>query len=645
MLMRKAFPYLFLFVIIFSACQSPADGHKEEGSISQEITNNDDNEDAAASLLLYPKDPHSFSEPNRVVVHHLDLELALDFDQEIIKGKATWTYEVLDATAKELVLDINGIAIDSITYADGRAAAYLIAEDDPLLGKRLGIMLPLTEKQPITIYYTTQPEAAALQWLPASTTADKSHPFLFTQSQAILARTWLPCQDSPGIRFTYKAKVSVPDGMLALMSAVNPQNKNAKNSYLFVQDIPVPAYLMALTAGNLKFQAIGKRTGVYAEPSVLAKAVAEFEDMERMLEAAEELYGPYVWGRYDVAVMPPSFPFGGMENPILTFATPTILAGDKSLVALIAHELAHSWSGNLVTNATWNDFWLNEGFTVYFEHRIMEAIYGREYSEMLAHLSWQDLLNTINEFMIETPKDTKLKIDLKGRNPDDGVTAIAYDKGYFFLRLVEETVGRERFDVWLRNYFENNKFQSMDTERFVAILENELLSPEEVSLIGVHGWVYETGLPRNCPKPNSTRFEAVDAALQLFATENKLPEKEKTAEWTTHEWLHFINNLPKKLKREQLAKLDNAYGFTKSGNAEILAAWFVPAIENRYKPAYPQMEQFLHEVGRRKFLMPVYRSLLANEQKELAKSIYKTARSGYHPVAINSLDMELGYNK
>ncbi|MCH8554750.1 MAG: M1 family metallopeptidase [Schleiferiaceae bacterium] len=643
--MHKAFACLFLFLILFSSCQSPVDSQNEEATTAKKSKTVGTQGDAAAHSLLYPLDPHSFSEPNGVVVKHLDLELALDFDEERITGKATWAYEVLDSAAKELVLDINGIAIDSVTYDDGSEAAFLITEDDPLLGQRLGVMLPLLEKQPITIYYTTQPDAAALQWLPAATTADKSHPFLFTQSQAILARTWLPCQDSPGIRFTYKAKVAVPDGMLALMSAVNPQKKNVKNTYSFVQDIPVPAYLMALTAGNLKFQAIGKRTGVYAEPSVLAKAVAEFEDMERMLEAAEALYGPYVWGRYDVAVMPPSFPFGGMENPILTFATPTILAGDKSLVSLIAHELAHSWSGNLVTNATWNDFWLNEGFTVYFEHRIMEAIYGRDYSEMLAHLSWQDLQNTITEFMKDNPKDTRLKIDLKGRNPDDGVTAIAYDKGYFFLRLVEETVGRERFDVWLRNYFENNKFQSMDTERFVAILEDELLSPEEVKQIGVHDWIYETGLPRNCPKPNPSRFEAVDVALQLFAAENKLPEKEKTAAWTTHEWLHFINNLPKKLKREQLAKLDNAYGFTNSGNAEILAAWFVPAIENRYKPAYPQMEKFLHEVGRRKFLMPVYRSLLANEQKELAKSIYKTARSGYHPVAINSLDMELAYNK
>lgn len=631
---------LVLTATILTSCSTPTSEStpsQPRGRGTAPTTQN-----APTEMILFTPDPHSCSQPNDAVVQHLNLNLSVHFDQQELRGYAEWTFQLNNPQATHLYLDAAGLHIEKIIWEDGTAAGFTLTPTTVILGAQLAITLKPGMNQ-VRIYYHTDADAAALQWLEPQQTLGKELPFLFTQSQAILARTWIPCQDSPGIRFTYEAQIEVPIGLMALMSAENPIKMNNRGLYKFSQPIPIPAYLMALTVGHYEFEAVGARTGVYAEPGILRAAVSEFADMEKMLEAAETLYGPYVWGRYDLAVMPPSFPFGGMENPVLTFATPTIIAGDRSLVALVAHELAHSWSGNLVTNATWNDFWLNEGFTVYFENRIMETIYGRDYAEMLAHLSWQDLQDEVKEFMKTRPNDTRLKLELDGRDPDAGMNTIAYDKGYMLLRLMEETVGRARFDAFLTTYFETYKFQSMDTETFLTILTSTLLTAEEAEQIDLKAWVYKPGLPSNCPKPNAARFEAVDAHLTVLAKSQTLPNTEITAAWSTHEWLHFLNNLPSNTNRPLLAKLDAAYGFTKSNNAEILAAWFNPVIRHQYKPAYPKMEQFLIGVGRRKFLMPAYRSLKATGQLALARNIYDRARGNYHAVSRQSLDALLGY--
>lgn len=390
--------------------------------------------------------PHSCARPDQIAIAHLHLDLKVDFESQKLAGSATMKLDRRTATSN-LYLDTNGLKIFKVqSQPDGKELKWSLGEHEPNLGSSLSIEL-VDGVDEVTVYYESQPGAEAVQWLTPEQTTDKEYPFLFTQSQAILARTWVPCQDTPAVRMTYSAKIQVPPELLAVMSASNPQRKNKTGVYEFEMKQPIPAYLLALAVGDLKFLELGPRSGVYAEPSVLKKAVWELADTEKMISAAEALYGEYRWDRYDVIFLPSSFPFGGMENPRLTFATPTILAGDRSLVALIAHELAHSWSGNLVTNATWDDFWLNEGFTVYFEQRIMEAIYGREYSEMLAKLSLDGLLAEIKEL---EARDTWLKLDLRGRNPDDGMTSIAYDKGYFFLRMLEEKVGRQK----IRSIFE-----------------------------------------------------------------------------------------------------------------------------------------------------------------------------------------------
>ena len=584
----------------------------------------------------YIEDPHSYAKPGEAVITHLNLDLTVDFTTKKLSG-TTELELAKHPGANKIYLDSKDLDIKGIRYENGDEAVFRIHEEDSLLGSAIEVELKDgTDK--LIISYATGEGAEALQWLEPQQTADRTDPFLFTQSQAILARSWIPLQDSPGIRFTYNAKVNVPRGMLALMSAENPQQINDDGIYHFSMSQPIPSYLMSLAVGKIGFASVGERTGVYAEPSMLERSVEEFSEMEEMLRIAEGLYGKYQWDRYDLIVLPPSFPFGGMENPRITFATPTIIAGDKSLTSLVAHELAHSWSGNLVTNATWNDFWLNEGFTVYFEHRIMEALKGAEYAMMLSSLSMQGLQAEVELFMKTGLKDdTKLKLDLKGRNPDDGLTTIAYDKGYFFLYRLEQELGREIFDEFLKNYFKEFAFKSNYTEAFEAYLLENLFQKNGIEPVDdLNEWIYGTGLPASLPVITSRRFLLVDEAIDKCMNDDMAFD---TSEWSSHEWVHFIKNMPTDLSSGLMKKLDEAFDFTNSGNAEILGVWYVHCARALYSPAFEPMSNFLIETGRRKFLMPIYKELVKTTKgKALAEQIYEKARPNYHFVASSSID-------
>lgn len=596
-----------------------------------------------AALPAAGQDPHSFARPEQVAVSHLALDLAVDFEAKRLSGTATLTLDRRDPEATELRLDTRDLEIDEIRVEGiDEPVAIRLEEAVPFLGRGLTVPLaPATGK--VTIRYRTRPEAAALQWLEPSQTAGGKRPFLFSQSQAILARTWIPCQDTPGVRATYEATVRVPADLLAVMSADNPRAKSADGVYRFRMTEAIPSYLLAIAVGDLEFRELGKRSGVYAEPSVVGKAAWELADTEKMIEAAEKLYGPYRWGRYDLLVLPPSFPFGGMENPRLTFATPTILAGDRSLVALVAHELAHSWSGNLVTNATWNDFWLNEGFTVYFENRIMEAVYGVDYAEMLASLSRREL-----EAFLETvgadSRDTWLHGAFEGRDPDEGVGPVAYEKGFLFLKTLEAAAGRERFDAFLRDYFEANAFRTMTTARFVEILNEKLLAadPSIAAKVPVERWIFGPGIPEGAYAPRPAAFEKVDAELAKLAA-GAAPSELATEGWVTHQWLHFLAALPADLSKERLAALDSTFAFGRSGNSEIFSAWALRAIAAGYEPVLPELERFLTTVGRRKFLKPIYEALMKTpDGAAWAKKVYAAARPGYHAVSQATIDGIVG---
>ena len=595
--------------------------------------------DTVTENIPEPRDTHSFANPKEARTVHLELDLDVDFDTRVVSGTARHTIEHNDAD--KFILDSRGLNIIKITLNNGDDDInFSFTPEDSIRGK--GIIVPINKSTRIvTVYYFTDPEAGALGWLDPEQTAGKETPFLYTQGQAILTRTWIPIQDSPGIRFTYDAEIRVPQGMMAVMSAANPTKKDPDGVYQFEMKQPIPGYLIALAVGDIEFKPVGPRTGVYAEPPLLEASYYEFGEMEQMLEAAEDLYGTYAWDRYDVIVLPPSFPFGGMENPRLTFATPTIIAGDRSLVSLIAHELAHSWSGNLVTNSTWNDFWLNEGFTVYFERRIMEAVYGEDYTRMLAMLGMQDLVEDVEDLGPES-RDTWLKLDLKGRDPDDGMNDIAYEKGAYFLTMIEQQVGREKFDRFLMRYFEEHKFETMFTEKFVVYLNEKLLKPESVE-INIDEWIYGPGIPSNCPVVESDRFEKVDEVIAQMKASGEVPTIPDS--WTTHEWLHFIRMLPDDMSMSGMSNLDKAYNLSTSGNSEIAAAWYEQAIQSGYSAQIDsEISAFLVRVGRRKFLTPLYKAYIEKGQMDRAKAIYANARPNYHAVSRETLDRLMNQN-
>jgi leukotriene-A4 hydrolase len=578
--------------------------------------------------------PHSYARPEEASIEHLTLDLGVDFTKNQLAGTAQ--LRIRNNKASKLVLDTRDLTINRITLDDGTAANYRVGEAQGTFGAPLEIDIKPQTKS-LTIEYATSPGAAALQWLEPSQTAGKKQPFLLSQSQAILARTWVPLQDTPRVRFTYEATVRVPRGLMAVMSAQNPTTKSPDGVYKFSMPQAIPSYLMALSVGDLAFRQLGPTTGVYAEPSVVERAAREFTDTQKMVSATEKLYGPYRWTRYDMLVLPPSFPFGGMENPRLTFLTPTMIAGDRSLVSLIAHELAHSWSGNLVTNATWNDFWLNEGFTTYLERRISEELYGAEHAEKLWAIGLKELRD---EFEDLPPADEHLVLQLAGRDPDEGMTQVAYEKGALLLRLIENTAGRDRFDAFLRQYFDEFAFQTMTTDRFVQLLRERLLVPNNLNegQLQLNAWLHAPGLPPNAPLPQSQAFERVAEQAKAVGSGTP-PSSLRTADWTTQEWLHFIHSLPETIPPDRMRALDQQFRFTRSGNSEILAAWLERAIENNYQPAYPALERFLTSQGRRKFLEPLYKKLAATpEGLERAKKIYGEARPGYHSVSRQTID-------
>jgi len=622
--MRKIIPAIAPVVLICTLLSCSGKKPKEETKQMEKVT----------------QDPHSYARPQEAVIQHLNLDLNVDFDKHILKGFAEYELQTA-ADAREVIFDMRGLVISRITLDDDTAAAvFSTGIPDDIMGAALTVKLkPSTRK--VRIYYETQPDAAALQWMAPGQTAGGRHPFLYTQSQAILCRTWIPVQDSPGIRFTYNATIRVPKGLMALMSASNPQQVSADGVYTFEQKRPIPAYLMALSAGNLQFHKYDDKTGVYAEPETMKAASYEFTDTYKMLVAAEKLYGPYEWGRYDLLVLPPSFPFGGMENPCLTFATPTIIAGDRSLTSLVAHELAHSWSGNLVTNRTWNDFWLNEGFTVYLERRIMEELYGRSYADMLAVLGYGDLTQTLADMEADNNlKDTRLKLELEDRDPDDGVSDIAYEKGYLLLRSLEEAVGREKFDPFVKKWFAEKAFKGADTEEFIEFLYANLFpkGSEADKMVDPQRWIYEPGLPAGFKVPVSVRFEKVKEAAAKAAAGTAIPAAQ-TAEWTSHEWVYFLRSMPESLSAARMAALDAEYHFTVTGNNEVLFVWLMMAVEHNYADAYPELEKFLMHVGRRKFVKPLYEAMMKNSATtEMAKEVYAKARGGYHAVTWQTLD-------
>ncbi len=600
---------------------------------------------ACAAAAHAETDPHSYAEPAKVSVTALALDLAVDFDKQEMRGTAELSIDWHDPAARTLVLDTRDLAIEAIDAVDAggnaQAATYTLDKRDPIFGSALRI--ELKEAVPtVRIRYRTSPQASGLQWMTPAQTASRKQPFMFSQSQAIHARSWVPLQDTPAVRFTYSAHVSAPKALRVVMSADNDAGHALDGDYRFVMKQAIPSYLLAIAVGELDVRETGPRTAVYAEPSLVAKAAREFEDTEKMIAATEKLYGPYRWDRYDILVLPASFPFGGMENPRLTFATPTVIAGDKSLVGLIAHELAHSWSGNLVTNANAQHMWLNEGFTTYVENRIIEAVYGKEVATMQLVVDDQELRSDLKDMK---PADQLLVTSLEGIDPDEALSGVPYDKGRWFLRFLESRYGRDVFDPFVRAYFDHFAFQSITTRDFLEYysenLENKHLG--KVSSAEIDEWLHQPGIPANAPIAHSARFDAVDKAAADFLAGTLAARDIPARNWVTYEWLRFINALPAKPTVAQMKALDKAWHLTGSGNGEIAFRWYVATVRAGYTEARPAIAAFIERIGRRKLIVPIYEELAKSEDgKQFAIGVYGKAKAGYHPMTRGSVEKVLG---
>lgn len=592
-------------------------------------------------LAAHANDPYSYAQPDQVKVTHLDLDLTLDFPHKELHGKATLALAWVNPKATALVLDTRDLKIASIEGIDAQGHAhalkYALAPRDKNLGSKLTIATP-TRPGKVRIVYDTSPDASGLQWLTKAQTADKTLPFMFSQSESIHARSWVPLQDSPAIRITYHAHVTAPKDVRVVMSAINDLHHPLNGDYSFDQTHPIPSYLLAIAAGDIDAEATGPRSAVYAEPSMVHKAAHEFEDTEKMIATAEKLYGPYRWGRYDLIVLPPSFPFGGMENPNMTFATPTIVVGDKSLASVISHELAHSWSGNLVTNATWRDGWLNEGFTTYVQGRITEAVYGKSLADEEALLSARALEKKIGSMPANSQKLAPTPGDV---DADDALSDVSYDKGSWFLRTLEQCFGRATFDAYLKSYFNHFAFQSITTEQMLAFLKAHLIDtyPGKMSWDEVKQWVYGTGLPKDAPLPDSPRFDMIDRESKAFVAGTLTADKLDAKDWNTQEWMYFLDRLPDTPTLAQMKALDAAWHLTGTPNAEIGMRWYIHAIAAGDKDVWPDAREHMTRIGRIYLTTPVYRAFAATpDGLAYAEAAYAKAKNGYHPLTQGAIE-------
>lgn len=600
-----------------------------------------------APILTTPDavDSSTFAQPQVARVTHVALDLALDFESESVGGTATLDI-LARPDASQIVLDSDGLQVSRVTDARGNELDFDIGER--VEGKGAPLTITIGNARHIVIAYTANPQASALQWLDPEQTAGGEHPFLFSQGQAIHNRSWIPTQDSPGIRQTWEARVTAPKPLDVVMSGIlqsEPEDLgNGRRAFRFVMDKPVAPYLIAIAAGDIDFRAIGPRTGVWAEPAILDRAHWEVADTEDMVEEAEALYGPYRWGRYDMIVLPPAFPFGGMENPVMTFLTPTFIAGDRSLTGLVAHELAHSWSGNLVTNAVWADSWLNEGVTSYFENRIIEEIYGEKRAEQEAALSFAAIEDTLAEVGADAPGTALHQPD----GTDSAGSAIVYDKGAAFLRTLEREVGRERFDTWLRQWFDNHAFEPATSAMIYEDMRKNLAGSEaEAERLRLREWIYEPGLPANVARPDPAAFATVDAAAAAYGANRAIPTAGVWRAWSSAERQRFLQKLPQQLSAEELAQLDRQLGLSGTGNNEELFLWLELALANRYEPAVPKAEAFLAEVGRAKFVRPLFATLMEEGEwgRPIAQRIYAKTRPSYHAVTRGSVDKVVGWKE
>ena len=572
-------------------------------------------------------DPHSHTDTTQPHQRHLSWAAEVDFTGRALRATAILRF---DRGGGPVDLDTRGLEIQSVQAPDGAPLLFELGPAETILGQRLRVELA-AGVETCVIRYRTGADASALQWLEQEQTAGGKAPFLYSQCQAIHARSVVPLQDTPRLRITYDAALTIPAGLRALMAAgaVGREVDGARAVERYRMNEPIPPYLFAFAVGDLDSRDLGPRSRVWAEPSIVERAAREFVGVDGMLTSAEALFGPYSWGRFDLLVLPPSFPYGGMENPRLTFLTPTLLTGDRSLVNVVAHELSHSWTGNLVTNASAEDFWLNEGFTVFAERRILEVLEGPEMVALHAAVGRQALDEAVANFR-DRPELTRLRTRLAGVDPDDAFSQVPYEKGYLFLRALEDAVGRPAFDRFLKRYMDAFRFQSITTEELLGLIRAEL--PGALEAVNAPRWIDGEGVPPGAPAARSSRLEQVERLR------TQAPPRE-ASDWSPWEWQVYLNHLPRPSPSELVTALDERFHLTEAANPEVLVAWLTVAVRSGHVPAVRRTETLLGEVGRMKYLKPLYAALIAGPgTRSLAEACARRYRKRYHVIAAAGVD-------
>ncbi len=579
------------------------------------------------------KDPTTYTDLAQGQIKHIDFHMGVNFSTRTLEIEAN--YQMEEPVQGSLYLDSFKINLKEARAKD-RPLEWEFDTRDDVLGERLHLK-GLESVSTFTLAFQTSTEARALQWLTASQTAGGNYPFLFSQCQAIHARSVFPCQDTPSVRFTYSADVEVPQGLVAAMAAeqAGVRRESGRTIFSFEMPQPIPSYLFALAVGNLTFRKLGLRTGIYAEPEIIEAAAWEFAENEIKLNEAEKLLGPYLWGRYDVLVLPPSFPYGGMENPRLTFLTPTAILGTRGHTSLITHELAHAWTGNLITNATWQDFWLNEGWTTYAETRITEVLEGKEVTD-LHEVYDEKRLFAILEHLGRDSSYTCLKLPANEKDADQFTTIIPYYKGCFFLEECEYAVGRERFDAFIQKYMARFQFQSLTTEAFLDFLKAEL--PEVFEKVNVHQWIYEPGLPEERHKPQSRLYDEVKRVLDDYQQGIK-PTREQVQNWHRYQILSFLQALPRKIPVEDCQYFEDILDLEKRNDVALFHHFYVIAIASGYQAILPHIERFMEKIGRMLYVLPVVRAMSeADWSRGYIRPLFERVRDRHHQITVHSIE-------
>ncbi|XP_073953391.1 leukotriene A-4 hydrolase-like isoform X2 [Choristoneura fumiferana] len=571
---------------------------------------------------LSPLDPSSFSRPELTLVKHISLSLNVDFEKKVLSGFAVLSIDVLQ-DSNQVILDASNLTIESVELEDGTSLEYVLDEPVPNYGSKFTITLPKIsssgEKVKIKVKYATSPTASALQWLEPGQTSGKKHPYLFSQCQPIHARSIVPCQDTPAVKFTYDAELSAPEEFTALMSALRRDLKIGKTS--FQQPVPIPSYLLAIAVGVLESRQLGPRSVVWSEKEEIERSAWEFAETEKYLQAAEKLCGQYVWTQYDLLVLPPSFPYGGMENPCLTFVTPTLLAGDRSQADVIVHEIMHSWTGNLVTNRNFEHFWLNEGFTVFLERKvgaslIVDPVEAKRCRDFHSLLGLQELSETVNDDLKPTNPLTRLVVELKGVHPDDAFSTVPYEKGSLFLRYLEDLLGGpEVFDDFLRSYLNKFARKSLDTDQFKAYLLDYFKDNDKLKAVDWNAWLYTSGMPPVIPNYDTSMTKAITTLLGKIEQDGATLSYDDVKTFTPHQMINLLQELIERdpMTIDKLSALGAAFKVDSSTNTEILYRWLRLTVRSKDQSKLHEVFNFVNSQGRMKYVRPIYRDLYAWE--------------------------------